>query len=46
MANVEWFDHRPNVEFHGSRIELEGVTMDFKKLIADLTAKYRNLGAR
>src|ERR1700730_1487680 len=35
------FDRRLNLEFHGSRIELEGVNMDFKKLIADLVARYR-----
>jgi hypothetical protein len=37
------FDRRLNLEFHGSRIELEGATMDFKKLIADLAARYRRL---
>jgi flagellar biosynthesis/type III secretory pathway protein FliH len=30
-----------NREFHGSRIEPEGITMDFKKFIADLAAMYR-----
>ena len=37
------FDRRLNMEFHGSRIELEGITMDFKKFIADLAARYRKL---
>jgi hypothetical protein len=37
------FDHRLNMEFHGSRTELEGITMDFKKFIADLAARYRKL---
>jgi hemoglobin len=38
------FDRRlMNLEFHGSRFESEGVTMDFKNLIADLAAKYRRL---
>jgi hypothetical protein len=32
-----------NREFHGSRIELEGIAMDFKKFIADLTGGYRKL---
>jgi hypothetical protein len=37
------FDLRLNLEFHGSQFESEGVTMDFKKLIADLAARYRSL---
>jgi hemoglobin len=37
------FDLRLNLEFHGSQFESEGVTMDFKKLIADLAARYRRL---
>jgi hypothetical protein len=32
-----------NLEFHGSRTELESTTMDIKKFIADLTARYRQL---
>jgi len=35
------FDRCLNLEFHGSRTELEGITMDFKKFIADLAARYR-----
>ena len=35
-----------NREFHGSRIELEGIAMDFKKFIADLTAGYRKLAGQ
>ena len=37
------FDRGLNLEFHGSRTELEGIAMDFKKFIADLTAGYRKL---
>ena len=37
------FDRGLNREFHGSRIELEGIAMDFKKFIADLTGGYRKL---
>ena len=35
------FDRGLNLEFHGSRTELEGITMDFKKFITDLAARYR-----
>ncbi len=37
------FDRGLNREFHGSRIELEGIAMDFKKFIADLNGGYRKL---
>jgi hypothetical protein len=37
------FDRNLNLEFHGSRTELEGITVDFKKFIADLAARYRKL---
>ena len=37
------FDRGLNREFHGSRIELGGIAMDFKKFIADLTGGYRKL---
>ena len=32
-----------NLEFHVSQTELEGMIMDIKKFIADLTARYRKL---
>jgi hypothetical protein len=41
---IEWrglrldFDRGLNREFHGSRIEPEGIIMDFKKFITDLVA--------
>jgi hemoglobin len=37
------FDRCLNLEFYGSQFESEGVTMDFKKLIAGLAARYRRL---
>jgi flagellar biosynthesis/type III secretory pathway protein FliH len=30
-----------NLEFHSSQAELEGMTMDIKKFIGDLTVRYR-----
>jgi hypothetical protein len=35
------FDRGLNLEFHGFRTELEGITMDIKKFVADLAARYR-----
>ena len=49
---IEWrglrldFDRGLNREFHGSRIEPEGIIMDFKKFITDLAAIYRMPTAR
>jgi hypothetical protein len=38
---AQFFDRGLNLEFHGFRTELEGITMDIKKFVADVAARYR-----